>query len=121
MQFVQTRFIYKKTTLQLLAVLLVLTLSWLSVSLPFVYEVRKQLTQQTDSKEKTPSNPLSGSTDEKVPSNPNVNINEEYLHTGNYDFSIATTQQNTSYIHTHERLYIAFHPELHAPPPNSRA
>ncbi|AHF17569.1 hypothetical protein [Niabella soli] len=117
----QTNFTYKRTTLQLLAVLLVLTLAWLSVSLPFVYEARQQLTQQTDSKEKDRSNPLSGTTDEKVPSNPNVNINEEYLHAGNYDLSIASTLQNTNYIHTHESIYIAFHPELHAPPPNSLA
>lgn len=102
----------------MLAVLLALVLSWLCVSLPFVYEARQQLAQQTDSKERLPSNPLSGTTDEKVPPSPNLTINEEYLHTGDYDFSIAPALQNANYMHTHESIYIAFHPELHAPPPN---
>lgn len=110
--------IYKKRALHLLAFLLSIALLWLTISLPFVYEAKKQLTEQTPSKEKNSNNPLAGATEEKAPSNPNAALNEEYLHNDGYDFSFTALQKDIAYLHMHEGTYIAFHAELHAPPPN---
>ncbi|WP_245645879.1 hypothetical protein [Niabella ginsenosidivorans] len=110
---------YKKAFLSILAFLFAVVLLWLTVSLPFVYEAKKQLTEKTTSKEKNANNSLAGTTEEKVPSNPNLTINEEYLHNDGYDFSITELQKDIAYLHLHEGTYIAFHAELHAPPPNT--
>ncbi|SDB98700.1 hypothetical protein [Niabella drilacis] len=94
-------------------------LLWLTVSLPFVYEAKIRLAERTETRSKDRSNPLAGATEEKVPSNPTITITEEYLHHGMYDFSLTRLQKDNAYLHAHEGTYIAFHAELHAPPPNT--
>lgn len=102
-----------------LAVMLGAMLLWLSVSLPFVYEGRKQIAEQTTHQsDNKNTNPFTGSTEEKVPNNPTVNINEEYLHRLDYDLSFNQFDKDIAYMHAHEGTYIAFHPETDAPPPN---
>jgi len=110
--------LYNRTISRVLAVMLGVALLWLTVSLPFVYEAKLRLTAQTETKSKDQSNPLAGATEEKVPTNPTITITEEYLHHGVYDFSMAEFQKDIAYLHAHEGTYIAFHAELHAPPPN---
>ncbi len=95
-----------------------IALLWLTVSLPFVYEAKLHQTEQSETKEKNQNNPLAGATEEKVPANPTLTITEEYLHHGAYDFSLAPFREGIAYLHAHEGTYIAFHAELHAPPPN---
>ncbi|MBZ4188151.1 hypothetical protein [Niabella beijingensis] len=112
-------FLYNKTTSGVLAVLLGMVLLWLTVSLPFVYEAKQQLTEQSETKSKNQNNPMAGATEEKVPNNPTVSITEEYLHHGTYDFSVTEFLKDIAYLHAHEGTYIAFHGELHAPPPNT--
>lgn len=99
--------------------MLSIVLLWLTVSLPFVYEARLLLTERTETSGKDQSNPLAGATEEKTPSNPTITITEEYLHQGACDLSLTGLQKNCAYLHAHEATYIAFHPELHAPPPNA--
>jgi len=112
--------LYNKTISKALAVMLGIALLWLTVSLPFVYEAKLHLAEQTEVKGKNQSNPLAGTTEEKVPGNPTVTITEEYLHHGAYDFSLTEFQKDIAYLHAHEGTYIAFHAELHAPPPNTQ-
>lgn len=100
------------------ALVLTIALCWLTISLPFVYEAKQQLSEQSSTKKANQTNPLAGTTEEKVPTNPSVNINEEYLHGADYDFSLGEFQADIAYLHAHEGTYIAFHAELHAPPPN---
>lgn len=96
-------------------IVLMLLLSWLTVSIPYVYEAKQQIakTAFVDS-----NNPFAGTTEEKTPASPTVNINEEFLHGNDYDFSLQSGQISMAYILAHEPAYIAFHGEILCPPPN---
>ncbi|MFT3681515.1 MAG: hypothetical protein QM791_14690 [Ferruginibacter sp.] len=108
------------------AVFLILTLAWLTVSTGFICASQKEIAKHqgkaassdipgTDGQEEE-SKPLPGSAEEKNPA-PGSSLSEEFLHethVNEHFFSIV--QQH--YTHENADAYIAFHGELHAPPPN---
>ena len=105
------------------AVFMIAALVWLTISAPFVYASQQQLTKQEQAanknipqatNEEEAANPFGNNTEEKAGNN---SFSEEYLHDhykAEYFFSIVLR------FHTHENVgtYIAFHGELHVPPPN---
>jgi hypothetical protein len=107
------------------AILLVLTLIWLTISTPFIISFYQELAKQhkmansisaLNGNEEETSNPLSNNTEEKAPNSGN-SFSEEYLHIQHIthpDFS------KISQYHKWENadIYIAFHGELIVPPPN---
>ena len=106
------------------ALMMMVALSWLTISAPFVYEQQQEIAKQSSSASaelpiagtEEEANPFSGSTEEKAPKTLNT-FSEEYLHDqhqSEYFFSIA------SQFHKGEdaATYIAYHGELLVPPPN---
>lgn len=110
---------------QLSAVFLMLSLLWLTVSLPFVYESQKELAKHqktlTDQSshsgiEEEAANPFGNTTEEKAPSS-NVSVSEEYLHDNHVaEHFLAISSQR--YKCENSGIYDAFHGEVHVPPPN---
>ena len=116
--------IFQKAT----AVFLILTLLWLTGSTPFVMAAQQNLAKQqkgitvvlsvTDDcpdDDCSDSNSNSNNVEEKAPGS--INFSEEFLHeheAENYFISLASA----SYPIESSDTYIAFHGELHAPPPN---
>ena len=108
------------------AVVMILALLWLTVSTPFVYAAQQELAKHNKA---VTSNPLSGAeeennsnsfgntTEEKKPSGGN-SLSEEYLHDLHTDdqFISAVSQVHKS---ENDRIYTAFHGEVHVPPPNA--
>jgi len=107
------------------AVLLILSLLWLTVSLPFVYSSQQKLAKQAESsnassshngsEEETP-NPFGTTTEEKAPGS-TPSVSEEYVHdhhTSEYILSIASQ----FFVCQNSGIYNAFHGEIHVPPPN---
>ena len=105
--------------------MMIVALSWLTISAPFVFEQQQKIAKQnTCANADLPiagteeeANPFSGSTEEKAPKSLNT-FSEEYLHDqhqSEYFFSI------TSQFHKGEDAgtYVAFHGELLVPPPNN--
>lgn len=107
------------------AVLMILCLMWLTVSTPFVYSNQ----QQPDKIHKSSSaemplagteegapGPLNNSTEEKTSKSLN-SFSEEYLHDHYKTVDLFSAAQQ---YHKNENagIYIAFHAELHVPPPN---
>jgi hypothetical protein len=103
---------------------MILSLIWLTVSIPFIYSSQQQLAQNVafhvddpalgGSDEET-TNPLSNTTEEK---NPNSNsFSEEYLHDNHTSDGFFMT---ALLIHNCENVaeYVAFHGELLVPPPD---
>lgn len=106
------------------SVLMILALLWLTISAPFVFESQQKIAKQySASKADLPigtneeeTNPLGNNTEEKAPNSSN-SFSEEYLHDNHrsdYFFSVASQFQKCENAGT----YIAFHGELHVPPPN---
>ena len=106
------------------AILMIVALSWLTVSAPFVYEQQQKMAKESSAGfanlpiagTEEEANPFSGSTEEKAPKTLNT-FSEEYLHDhhqSEYFFSLA------SQFHKGEdaSTYVAFHGELLVPPPN---
>ena len=106
------------------ALMMMVALSWLTISAPFVYEQQQEIAKKSSSASaelpiagtEEEANPFSGSTEEKAPKTLNT-FSEEYLHDHNqseYFLSIA------SKFHKGEdaATYVAYHGELHVPPPN---
>lgn len=105
---------------------LILTLLWLTISIPFVYASQQELAKQqlgTDHQfslpaaEEETTNPLGNTTEEKAPGNSLTSVSEEYLHDSHSEegiFSIASQYHNCEDFGT----YLAFHGELLVPPPN---
>jgi hypothetical protein len=108
------------------AVLMIVALTWLTISAPFVFENQKQLAKI--SKMSSDQSPLAGTeeesgnplgnntTEEKAPKSLNT-FSEEYLHDhyrSNHLFSIALQY----YKHENAGIYIAYHGEPLVPPPN---
>jgi len=106
------------------ALMMIVALSWLTISAPFVYEQQQEIAKQNSygsaelpiAGTEEEANPFSGSTEEKAPKTLNT-FSEEYLHDqhqSEYFFSIA------SQFHKGEDAgtYIAYHGELLVPPPN---
>ncbi len=106
------------------ALIMIAALSWLTISAPYVYASQQEIAKQNSSatadlpitQTEEEANPLNGSTEEKTPKTLNL-VSEEYLHDNHrseYFFSL------TSQFHKGENVttYIAYHGELHVPPPN---
>ncbi len=106
------------------SIFLMLVLAWLTVSTPFVMttqQLAKQDKQVTDNLsvsngEEDGSDSTSNNVDEKTPGS--NSLSEEFLH--EHDSSAASACK-TPQEHKLENsgTYIAFHGELHAPPPNA--
>jgi hypothetical protein len=107
------------------AIMMIVALSWLTISAPFVFEQQQKIAKQNTSScanlpiaanEEEAANPFSGSTEEKAPKSLNT-FSEEYLHDhhqSEYFFSIASQFHKCEDAGT----YVAYHGELLVPPPN---
>lgn len=99
------------------ALVMMLLMSWLTISLPFITRATQQVSfheSEWSDHPETESAPLAGATEEKTESQ--VNSFSEYLHHANYeDGDDAMTVRVFRY--HHYSLYVAFHPELISPPP----
>lgn len=104
------------------SILMLLALSWLTISAPFVYRAQQQQQewakqyQASDSAEED-YNPFSQTNEEKS-SNSSSNFSEEYLHHAhNLDHHFITIVQRYNSHCADE--YLAFHPESFSPPPEA--
>jgi hypothetical protein len=114
-----------KITCILSSVFMILTLAWLTVSLPFVNAAQQQATEQGSSASDNPltaeegdnsNNPFGNTTEEKTSSNFN-SLSEEDLHDAHsYDHYVIVP--SAEYKLEHVSTYIAFHGELISPPPD---
>ena len=106
------------------AILMIVALSWLTVSAPFVYEQQQKMAKENSAGfanlpipgTEEEANPFNGSTEEKAPKSLNT-FSEEYLHDhhcSEYLFSIASMFHKCEDAGT----YVAYHGELLVPPPN---
>jgi hypothetical protein len=104
---------------------MIAALFWLTVSAPFVFESKQELAkQQQESGTTLPisgteeeANPLGNTTEEKAPSGANP-FSEEYLHDNHrseYLFFISSQFHKCE----NSSVYVAYHGELHVPPPNA--
>ncbi|MEE6186775.1 MULTISPECIES: hypothetical protein [Chitinophagaceae] len=87
----------------------------LTIGLPVAYNTIKELKQSLTHSEVN-DGPYSNTTEEKTPSN--LNLSEEYVHDHHHHSPTLISLINGSYEHTHEAIYMAYHGELHCPPPN---
>jgi len=105
------------------AVFMIAALLWLTVSAPFVYAGQQHLAKQEQTadsslpqagNEEEAANPFGNNTEEKTGSS---SFSEEYLHDHHKAENFSSIVQR---YHTCENAgtYIAFHGELHVPPPN---
>ncbi|MGG9970861.1 hypothetical protein ACQ33O_03610 [Ferruginibacter sp. SUN002] len=112
--------IFQKAT----AIFLMLNLLWLTVSTPFVAAAQQELAKQqkvlateaSSSDDGNSEDCTNNNVEEKVPSS--TNLAEEFLHDHHithHFFSVV------SHYHKLENAdnYIAYHGELHVPPPNA--
>jgi hypothetical protein len=102
---------------------MMLTLAWLTVSLPFVNGAQ-QSSKQTSSSTTMPidtedddNNPFANTTEEKTSGSLN-SIAEEYLHDAHHSFDLYVTAPSVEYKVENVSTYIAFHGELISPPPD---
>ena len=108
------------------SVVMLVTLVWLTMSIPFVYKAQQQISKEKIAASQLPAanddnpsdNPLTNTTEEKCSSSFN-SLSEEYLH-HHFEENISFSGKNSSdYHHGHEDTYIAFHGEMLCPPPNA--
>ena len=99
------------------SILMLLSLAWLTVCLPYVYESQQKHYAEQKLQDKAVadnSNPLANTTEEKVPNG--VNSLSEYLHDTHVieqHFIVLISNFN----HHNCDVYLAFHPEKVSPPP----
>lgn len=100
------------------SILMLLSLAWLTVCLPYVYESQQKHYAEQKLQGKAVaddnSNPLANTTEEKVPNG--VNSLSEYLHDTHVieqHFIVLSSNFN----HHNCDVYLAFHPEKVSPPP----
>lgn len=99
---------------------MILALVWLTISAPLVFKYQQELKKSTgvfaQESGSDSDNPFSNSTEEKTPGS--TGFSEEWLHDDS-----KPDQFNKDYkafhLHTNMGIYIAFHGELHAPPPDA--
>lgn len=106
------------------AVLMLFALLWLTISTPFVYAAQQELakhtkvthTEDSPCEDDETSNSIGNTTEEKKPSG-NNSLSEEYLHHHHSEESFFTIISQT---HTSKNagIYVAYHGELDAPPPD---
>ena len=100
-----------------------LTLAWLTVSLPFLYTAQQTIEQTaaldtgipSPDQEQEPENPLTNTTEEKTPNSSTAT--EEYLH------EMHSAEQYLAALSLEYKVedvstYIAFYGELISPPPD---
>jgi hypothetical protein len=105
------------------SIFLMLTLLWLTVSTPFIMSTQENFAKQHKTLmaelpvgDDDGSDNASNNIEEKVPNSSN-SLSEEFLHDHHAeDYSDTKIPQN--HILENSGTYIAFHGELHAPPPN---
>lgn len=107
------------------AILMIVTLLWLTVSTPFVYASQQQ--QTTQDKEAKAQCPLAGNEEESAKPLGNTaeeknsnssSFSEEYLHDHHIDdyfFYIASQYHNCE----NAGAYVAYHGKVQVPPPNA--
>ncbi|MEP7110520.1 MAG: hypothetical protein ABI760_21180 [Ferruginibacter sp.] len=110
------------------SIFLMLVLLWLTVSTPFIIATQQDLARQQKAMsvdlsisnsdvDSTDSSDNNNNIEEKVPVSGN-SFSEEFLHDhdNTQDFGAKTAR---NYRFENSGTYIAFHGELHAPPPNA--
>lgn len=106
------------------SILMIVALLWLTVSTPFVFASQQQANRYEKLIEKNQNvpldeneqNPYGNTTEEKAPVS--SSIQEEFLHenhTSEYFLLLASQYPELK----NSGIYIAFHGELHVPPPNA--
>ena len=107
------------------AVLMIVALLWLTISTPFVFKCQQKIAKQhstakadipVNGNEEESATPLGNTTEEKAPTSIN-SLSEEYLHDNHHsDYLLLINSQ----FHKGENaeVYVAYHGELHVPPPN---
>jgi hypothetical protein len=112
-----------KVSFFLSCIFMMLTLAWLTVSLPVVYASQQTTALNkadkeipSGGKEKDADNPFANTTEEKTPNNIN-SISEEYLH-DTHASEYYPAGPAIEYKVEHVPVYIAFHGELISPPPD---
>jgi hypothetical protein len=103
------------------AVLMVITLLWLTISTPFIYandqqqDAYAQANNTNDEQPESDDIPLGNTTEEKAGTS--ANTLSEYLHYIDElsDLAVSSQQHNCSH---DVAVYVAFHGEMLCPPPN---
>jgi hypothetical protein len=114
-----------KIYLSVSGIFMMLTLAWLTVSLPFVYDAQQatELNKSADTSgpaednEEETNNPFANTTEEKT-SNNGISLSEEYLH-DTHSPEHYLTVPSIEYKVEHVSTYLAFHGELISPPPDA--
>ncbi|MBS1607179.1 MAG: hypothetical protein JSS70_00030 [Bacteroidetes bacterium] len=105
---------------------MLLTLFWLTLSIPFVYKAQQQIVKEkiaaaqdkSTNDEESSGNPLSNTNEEKSSNSFNT-LSEEYLHHHTSE-ELSHYRISTNHLHhAQESTYIAFHGEMLCPPPNA--
>ncbi|MGC4035078.1 MAG: hypothetical protein QM764_03890 [Chitinophagaceae bacterium] len=111
-------------TLKVSSVFMLLTLFWLTLSIPFVYKAQQQISKEkiaasdrSSDEESSPGNPLSNTNEEKCSNNFST-LSEEYLHHHAAEEMNHFVEIANHLHHQQEATYTAFHGELLCPPPN---
>ena len=112
-------FIYN--TRQILSsAMMIMTLVWLTVSLPVVTKYQRvaipvKTSSTTDKGDKESNNPFANTTEEKNPTSSNTIaeefLHESYTHTEHLPLPVKYNKC------THPAVYVAYHGELLSPPP----
>jgi len=106
-----------------ISTLLIMTLLWLTVSLPYISDAQQYSTRIAleSGKSSLPlddsSNPVSGNPEEKAASGGINTLSEEYLHHPEEILAMETSRVSHSTFHL-ICFYETFHGELLCPPPN---
>lgn len=106
-----------------ISILLILTLVWLTVSLPYVCDAKTQPVKVSQCSGKAPlpadnnNNPVSGNPEEKAASGGINTLSEEYLHHPEELLAIEPKMIDHNSYHL-ICFYETFHGELLCPPPN---
>ncbi len=100
-------------------IFLMLTLGWLTVSLPFVTnakEVLKKHSTEAQQQTQVKEDPFANSTEEKTGNN--VSVSEEYLHE-QHTPEHYPIEQLREYMIEQASMYISFYGKLITPPPDA--
>lgn len=100
------------------SIIMLLALSWLTISAPFVYRAQQQqeqLAKQQPVSAEEDYNPFASTNEEKT-SNGTNNFSEEYLHHAHHIEQHFTTLIKSYKLHSIDE-YVAYHPEAFSPPP----
>lgn len=106
-----------------ISILLVLTLVWLTVSLPYISDAQQHSIRVAKSSGKSAlpveenNNPVSGNPEEKAASGGINTLSEEYLHHPEELLALEPTPIDHNSFHL-ICFYETFHGELLCPPPN---